>query len=539
VAQALKAEGVGALFTLCGGHIAPIYDGCLDEGIQVVDTRHEQAAAHAADAWARLTRGIGVAAVTAGPGVTDAVTGVANALYAQSPMILLGGSAPLGLAHKGALQQMEQVDLFRSITKWATTVTSVTRIPDVMAMAFRIALSGRPGPVFVELPFDILSEYVDTSVAPFPTSYRTALRPAVPAATLVDIATRLRQAERPVVLAGGQVYWEHAEDALRGLAEAHDLPVYMNGAGRGTLPFDHPNALSHTRGEGLREADLVLNLGTALDFRLGYGGSINPTAQIIWIDNDQAEIGRNRGADVGVVADTRLTLQGLAEALRDKAPRYTAWLDHLRQSEARRRAKQAQLESLDTTPINHYRLAREIDQAIDEDTILVGDGGDFVATCAKVITVRKPGKWLDPGPLGCLGVGAPFAIAAKLLYPDSRVVILHGDGSFGLNGFDLETAVRWNLPMVSIVGNDQGWGQIRGPQVAFYGEARAVATSLAKTHYEKVVEAFGGYGEYVETPGGIRPAIERAFASGVPACVNVILDPKGLASVQAGKAYVL
>lgn len=538
VAKALKAEGINVIFSLCGGHIDPIYDGCLAEGIRIVDTRHEQAAAHAADAYARLTRGVGVAVVTAGPGVTDAVTGVANAFYGHSPLVLIGGAAPLELAHKGALQEMEQVDLFRPITKWSTYIHDTRRIPDLLATAFRVALNGRPGPVFVEIPFDILFNRVEDYTVRLPDRYRARARIHGDPDFVAQAARLLAEARRPVVLAGTAVYWDEAQDELRALAEWLHLPVYANGMGRGTLPFDHPNSLQLTRSQALAQADLVLNLGTALDFRLNYGQSF-PQAKLIHVDKEGTELGRNRAVDVGIVGDTQAVLSQLLNELdrRGPAPDFGEWLAKLRQAEDGRKQQQAQLEQLDSVPINHFRMAKEIDALVDDDTILIGDGGDIVATCAKVVTVRKPGQWLDPGPMGCLGIGAPFALAAKLLHPEAKVLVINGDGAFGLNGFEMDTALRHHLPIVSIVGNDQGWGQIRGPQRQLYG--REVATSLGKTRYDRVVEALGGYGELVERPEDIRPALERAFASGVPACVNVMLDPDGLASVQAGKAYVL
>ncbi len=538
VARALKNEGIDAIFTLCGGHIDPIYDGCLAEGIRIVDTRHEQAAAHAADAYARLTRGVGVAVVTAGPGVTDAVTGVANAAYAHSPLVLIGGAAPLELAHKGALQEMEQVALFRPITKWSSSIHDTRRIPDLLAMAFRVALSGRPGPVFVEIPFDILFNRVEDYTVRLPEKYRTRARAHGDPDYVAQAARLLAEARQPVVLAGTAVYWDEAQEELRALAERLHLPVYANGMGRGTLPFDHSTSLQLSRSQALADAAVVLTLGTALDFRRNYGQSF-PDAKLIQVDKDGAELGRNRAVDVGIVGDTRAVLGQLLQEFerRRPAPDYSEWLGKLRQAEESRKRKQAQLENLDSVPINHFRMAKEIDAFVDDDTIIIGDGGDIVATCAKVITVRKPGKWLDPGPLGCLGIGAPFALAARLLHPEAKVLVINGDGAFGLNGFEMDTALRHNLPIVSIVGNDQGWGQIRGPQKQLYG--RELATGLAKTRYDRVVEALGGYGELVERPEEIRPALERAFASGRPACVNVILDPEGLASLQAGKVYVL
>ena len=530
----LKAEGVRHVFTLSGLHVAPIYAACVEEGIQVIDTRHEQAAAHAADATARLTRGIGVCCVTAGPGVTDALTGVANAWAASSPVLLLGGAAPTFNAGRGSLQEMEQVDLFTRITKWSDRVPAPDRVPTYMARAFRVMLSGRPGPVFLEVPWDVLSNGVDDAECPLPTAYRTYPRqPGDP--ELIDQAARLvEQAGRPVIVAGSSIHWDDAAAQLAAFAERASAPVYLNGAGRGALPSDHPHFFSHTRKEALAEADVIVVVGTPLDFRLGYGAGFCETAKVVQVDSDASEIGRNRAVEVGIVGDSRSVLSQLEKAL--AAPRRRGnWLSTLRQREAAKSERQSALEHSDQKPIHHFRLARELDEVAGAagDSMFVADGGNWVAIAAKVIQLRRPGRWLDPGPLGCLGVGAPFAIAAKLLHPGRPVFVIQGDGSFGLNGMDFETALRFKLPMVCVVGNDAAWGQIRLPQVQLFGPEKSPATLLAPTRYDKVVAALGGYGEHVEDPTQIRPALERALSSGTVACVNVMLDPEAPATSGA------
>ena len=541
VARSLAAQGVNKIYTLCGGHVAPIYDGCLNHNIAVIDFRHEQAAAHAADAHARLTRSVGapnvgVALVTAGPGVTDAVTGVANAYQARSPLLLLGGAAPLKTKGMGALQEMPQVEMFRTFTKASFTIERTADIPARLAEAYTAALSGRPGPVFVELPFDVLFNAID---APEQLPARVTIDPVPPPVSAVQaMFDLLRAAERPLIIAGTQVYWDDAGDALRDLTVAAAIPVFTNGAGRGTLSMAHPHCFKAARGKALRAADVVLLIGTPLDFRLKYGREDwNPASKLIQIENDAAELNHNRQADVAVAADARLVLEALAEGL--QGIRFDSWLAQVAEWERARNEKQAVWERLDDAPVNHFRFAAEVERWANDNTIFVGDGGDIVSACAKVLTVTRPGQWLDPGPLGCLGVGAPFAIAAQRLYPDRRVLILSGDGSFGLNGFEFDTAARFGLPIVAIVGNDAGWGQIRGPQVQMVGAERAIATSLAPTRYDRVVEALGGYGELVEEPAGIVPALERAFASGRPACVNVMLDPGGMGKTGASSPYIV
>lgn len=528
VAKILRAEGVEQIFTLCGGHILPIYDGCLTEGIRVVDLRHEQAAAHAADACARLRRGIGCAVVTAGPGVTDAVTGVANAHAARSPLLLIGGAPPLALRGMGALQEMPQVDLLRPITKGAWSVSETRRIPDILATAMRTALSGCPGPVFVEIPVDILMNRVDWEERELPRAYVSRSVVYADPADVERAAALMAQAQRPVVVAGSGVYWDDGAKALQSAVEKAGLPVFMNGAGRGCLGADHPLAFQHSRSLALGQADVALVLGTPLDFRLGYGRTptFSEQVRVVMVDVDGAEIGRNRPIDVGIVANTRVFLEQLAEALPGNlARRWEAWRQGLRAEEEEWWGKQAPLLASDQVPIHHYRFAREVAAAVGLDTIVVGDGGDIVGCASKVVRLQHPGQWLDPGPFGCLGIGAPFAIASKLKYPDRKVLVISGDGSFGLNGMDFETALRFNLPMVCVVGNDAGWGQIRSPQLSFFGEGRSVGTSLVLTRYDEIVRGMGGHGEYVTEPGQLAPALERAFASGTVACVNVVIDP--------------
>jgi acetolactate synthase-1/2/3 large subunit len=515
--------------------VAPVYEGCLNNGIKVIDFRHEQAAAHAADAHARFTRNVGAALVTAGPGVTGALTGVANAYQARSPLLLLGGAAPLATKGMGALQEMPQVELFKTFTKKSFTVKETSDIPEAMAQAFDHALTGRPGPVFVELPVDVLLRTVDP-IEPLP---RVVANPVLPeVGAMRQIFELLRSAEKPLIIAGTQVYWDEAHESLRELTEQTAIPVFTNGAGRGTLPMTHPNCFKRSRSAALKQADLVILIGTPLDFRLKYGREgWNPAGRLIQIENDASELNRNRHADVVAVAHSRLVLEALLEGSQGK--RFDDWLLKVRALEAPRNEQIEAWKQSDDIPVNHFRFGAAINEMLDEDTIVIGDGGDIVSACAKVLELGQPGQWLDPGPLGCLGVGVPFAIAAKHLFPEKNVLIIHGDGAFGLNGFEFDTAVRFDLPVVSVVGNDAGWGQIRNPQIQMVGEERAIATSLAPTRYDLVVEAMGGYGEHVERAEEMAPAIARALATGKPSCVNVSLDPLGVAKTGASAPYVI
>ena len=528
VARTLKQAGVGHIFTLCGGHILPIYDGCLSEEIAVVDMRHEQAAAHAADAYARLTRSIGVAVVTAGPGVTDAVTGVANAYSARSPVLLIGGAAPLGLRGLGALQETEQVGLLRPITKGSWTVAETRQIPEVLTTAIRTALTGRPGPVFVEIPVDLLMTMVEDRLAPIPADYVHRERQAADPDAVQRLADLLGRARRPVVIAGSGVYWDDAAKDLQAFAERAGIPVFMNGAGRGCLASDHPHAFAQARGFALGGADVVLVLGTPLDFRLGYGRppTFAEDAQVVMVDCDPSELGRNRPLALGLAGHIGLVLRQAGDALpAGMAARSSEWLGAVRKKEQDGQARLLAERQSDDVPISHYRMAHEIAAVVDAGTTVVGDGGDVVGCAAKIVPLSRPGQWLDPGPFGCLGVGPSFAIAAKLLRPADRVLLIAGDGAFGLNGMEIETAVRFGLPMTVIIGNDGGWGQIRNPQLSFFGAERAVGTSLPYTRFDLMVEALGGRGVHVTRPGEIRPALERALGAGEVSCINVVLDP--------------
>ena len=528
VARMLKREGVEVVFTLSGGHIAGIYDGCLREGIRVVDTRHEQAAVHAAEGWAKTTRKPGVALLTAGPGVTDGVTGVANAYLAGSPILVIGGAAPLGFWDRGALQEMGQIDLLRPITKWARTVHETSRLGEYVGMAFRQMLSGKPGPTFLEMPMDVLNNFADTDTLfdlGEPANYRAGGRSAPDPEAVVQAAALLEKAQRPVIMAGTAVWWSDASEPLRQLAERIQAPVYLNGAGRGCLPPTHPLFFTSSRRKALEGADIILAIGTRMDFRLNHGQPplIPAEAKILWFDLAAEDIGVNRGAAVGLVGDVGLSMSQVAQAAKPIANE--EWLTYIRNEERRGIERDAAALHSDAVPIHPMRFCREIRDFIDEDTTVIGDGGDIVSYGGKVINVAKPGYWLDAGPMGCLGTGTGFAMAAQLARPGKKVLILSGDGAFGLNGMEFESMARQKLPIVAIIGNDGAWGQIKHPQRSMIGHATAAELSPG-IRYDKMVEALGGYGELVERPEDIRPALERAFASGLPACVNVLIDPE-------------
>jgi thiamine pyrophosphate-dependent acetolactate synthase large subunit-like protein len=520
IAQALKNEGVTQFFTLSGGHIAPIYDGCVDLGIEVVDFRHEQSAAHAADGWARVTLSPGVAGVTAGPGVTDAVTGIANAYYSNSPVLVLSGKNPSMEFEKGSLQEMDQVSLLSSITKWAKTCYRTESLGEYVTTALRHALSGRPGPTFLDVPLDV--QVGMAQGAEVPAHYRTAAKPLGDPDYVKRAARLLEEAEHPVVFAGSGVRWSGAHEALAALADAYKAPVFLNSLARGCLPPEDPRFFSGARRHALEGCDVLLGLGVDWDFRLGFGRkNVNPDAKVIQVDVDGVHIGRNRPVDVGIVGDPAKVIdQLLAEGIGRAAE--PAWTEEVRAEEGRRRAKMEEGMDSAAVPIHPYRFAREIRDFVDPDAVVVGDGGDIVGHTAAIVHARHPGHWLDPGPLGTLGVGPGFAIAARLAKPDKQVLIVYGDGAFGLNAMEYDTAIRRNLPFVGIIGNDHAWGQTRVVQQMMYGHT--TAADLADTPYERMVEGLGGYGERVEKPTEIRPALERAFDAGVAACINVLID---------------
>jgi acetolactate synthase-1/2/3 large subunit len=528
VAQALKRHGTTHLFTLCGGHIQAIYDGCLDEGIRVVDVRHEQTAGHAADGYARATGRPGVCAVTAGPGVTDVVTAVANAQRAQVPLVCIGGAGPKALSDMGSLQDMDHVALMRPITKWSVQVPETRRIAEYIDAAFRVAQANVPGPVFLEMPLDLLMNMHEDADLPATRPLAEPPRPAGDPRLVTKAAELLRSAKQPCFLVGSQVRWSPARERLAGVLERFGAPVFLNGMARGSLPHAHPLLFSRSRRFALSQADVVFVFGTPFDFRVDYGRSPtwNASAKIIQIDLDGAELGRNRAVDVAIHADSGVVLEQLVQALGDLGDtkleaRFAEWVRAVREDENKRRAKmQVEIDSNDSPP-NPLRVCAELGKRLGPNDIVIGDGGDFVATAAYVLKLQAPQLWMDPGPLGTLGVGPGYAMAAKLVRPEANVVLVYGDGSFGLHGIEFEAMARQGIPVIALIGNDAGWTQIRRGQVELYGTERAVATGLEYTRYERIVEACGGKGFWVETIEELGPALDAAFACKKPACVNV------------------
>jgi acetolactate synthase I/II/III large subunit len=536
VAKALAAEGIDTIFTLCGGHIIDIYDGCVDEGIKVIDVRHEQVAAHAADAYARVTGRPGCAVVTAGPGTTDAVTGVANALRAESPMLLIGGQGALDQHRMGSLQDLPHVDLMRPITKFASSVLTTERVADMISMAFREALAGAPGPSYLEIGRDVLDRHVPLGRAVLPEAghYRASTKSIGDPADIQRLADILTAAERPCVLVGSQVWTCRGAEAATEFVRTLNVPAFMNGAARGTLAPGDPHHFHQTRRQAFREADVIVIVGTPFDFRLGYGKRLSPNATVVQIDMDYRTVGKNRDIAFGLVGDVGAILSAVTRAAdvhsENGAGNRESWLRRLREEEDRLIAERLPRLMHDSAPIHPLRLAHEINQFLTDNTLYIGDGGDVVTFSGGVVQPKGPGLWMDPGPLGTLGVGVPFAMAAKQARPDREVVCLFGDGAFSLTGWDFETMVRFNLPFIGVIGNNSYMNQIRYGQIQKYGPERGdVGNKLADVRYDQFAKMLGGYGEEVREPDDIAPALQRARESGKPALINVWIDQNAFA----------
>jgi acetolactate synthase I/II/III large subunit len=517
IARRLKAHGVTKLFTLSGGHLFSLYDGCRTEGIDIVDVRHEQAAAFAAEGWAKVTREPGVAALTAGPGVTNGMSAMAGAMQNHSPMLVLGGRAPQMRWGQGSLQEIDHVPFVGPVTKLAQTADSTADIPGLVDEALATALRPHSGPTFVDLPLDfVFMEAAEPEGGP---SLPDPLDE--PVAEGVERALALLDAaERPVIMAGTDMYWGKGERALLELAERRGIPVFLNGLARGCVPADHELFFSRARSEGLKGADVALVVGVPMDFRLGFGGSFGEETQIIVLGRTEPERDHPRAPAVELYGGMDATLRALA----GDGAATSAWVAHLRAAETEKRAgEDAELRD-DRAPLHPMRLYRELGEVLDRDAIVIGDGGDFVSYAGRVIDSYEPGCWLDPGPYGCLGSGPGYALAAKLARPDKQVVLLLGDGAFGFSGMEFDTLARHGVNVVGVMGNNGIWALEKHPMEFLYGYS--VAADLRPgTRYDQLVEALGGHGELVEAPGDLKPALARAFEAGKPALVNVLTDP--------------
>jgi acetolactate synthase I/II/III large subunit len=524
IARRLRAHGVTTVFTLSGGHLFSLYDGCRAEGIRLVDVRHEASAAFAAEGWAKVTRSPGVAALTAGPGVTNGISALASAQQSHSPMLVLGGRAPAFRWGQGSLQELDHVPIVRPLCTFAATAGSVAEIPGLVDLALAAALTPHSGPAFVDLPLDhVFSEAPDSGPAaelPDP-----AAGPEPDAAALDRAVALLHGAERPVIMAGSDLYWAHGEHALRALAEELRIPVFLNGLARGCIPADHELSFARVRATALKEADVALVAGVPMDFRLGFGQAFGEETAIVAIDRAEPVREHPRRVAAGLYGG----MAGIVDALRSGAAaapagRSGAWVDRLRAAEDEARAAERAELADDRAPLHPMRVYGELAEVLGRDAIVVGDGGDFVSFAGRVVDSYEPGCWVDPGPFGCLGSGPGYALAAKLAHPGRQVVLLVGDGAFGFGGMEFDTLVRHGVAVVGVMGNNGIWGLEKHLMESLYGYS-VVADLRPGTRYDQVVEALGGHGECVERPGDLRPALARAFESGRPALVNVMTDP--------------
>jgi len=514
---AIAGYGTEVMFTLNGGHIWPLYDAARNQGMRVIDTRHEQAATFAAEAYAKLTRRPGFAALTAGPGITNGVSAVTSAYFNGSPVVVLGGRAPQGRWGAGSLQELDHVPILASITKQAGTVTDPEQAGAQVHEAVRVAVEPHRGPTFLDFPLDVFGpasgEVPDAGEC-------DGLGAAPDDAAVATLAAMIAGAERPAFVVGSDVYWDGAWAELEAAAVALGVPCFFNGMGRGVLPADHELAFLRTRGLLKQRADLVVVLGTALDFRLGFGSFGSATVAHA-VDAESQRAGH---VDVHTVAgDLRLTLAGLAGHSGDRVD-HSGWIAELRDAESAAAAgERASMEASDD-PIKPSRIYGELRRRLERDAVVICDGGDFASYAGKFIEVFEPGGWLDTGPYGCLGNGLGYAIAARVVRPSSQIVLLLGDGAAGFSLMDVDSLVRHGLPVVMVVGNNGMWGLEKHPMQAIYGWDMACDLQPG-CRYDEVVRALGGGGETVSSPEEIGPALDRAFASGVPYLVNVITDP--------------
>jgi acetolactate synthase-1/2/3 large subunit len=533
IARRLKAHGVSRLFTLSGGHLFSIYDGCREEGIDIVDVRHESTAAFAAEGWAKVTREPGVCALTAGPGVTNGMSAMASAQANHSPMVVLGGRAPAMRWGQGSLQEIDHVPFVRPVTKLAATAGSTDDIPGLVDDAFDAALAPHSGPAFLDFPLDyVFMEAPDRSATETESGQSdgghgpgTSTRAqGADSAAIERAGELLRGAECPVIMAGTDLYWGHGEEALLGLAETLRIPVFLNGLARGCVAADHELFFSRARSQALKGADVALVVGVPMDFRLAFGQSFGEETEIVVIDVAEPERRHPRAVAAECYGPLGGTLTDLRAAAGDSALSSERWISELRGAETERREGERVEREDDREPLHPMRLYAELGAVLARDAIVVGDGGDFVSYAGRLIDSYRPGCWLDPGPFGCLGTGPGYALAAKLARPERQVVLLLGDGAFGFSGMEFDTLARHGVNVVAVMGNNGIWALEKHPMEFLYGYSVA-AELRPKTRYDQVVEALGGHGELVERPGDVGPAIERAFAAGKPALVNVLTDP--------------
>ena len=523
ISRTLKEEGVDTLFYLMGGPNFDIVMAAEDLGIRCVDFRHEQAAAFAAHAYARVTGKPGVCTAASGPGTLNLLTGVYTAAIDCAPMVILGGAGPVHEVGREAFQEVDQVGIMEPMMKWVHQTTQAARYPEVVSMAFRKATTGRPGPVYIDCGADVLYEEVEEEDAVHPYRAERRSRPAAEASVVRETIDMLAASERPMIFAGGGAFFSGAADELTQFVDLTSTPFYTAPMSRGLIGEDHVVSFQAARSTAMRETDFVLVVGTRLNWMVQYGHRFNPNATVVQIDIDPAELGHNRDIDLGIVGDAKTVMgQLLAEARNreaDWAGRLESdWITHLRDTEDSRSARSAPLLNSDQTPIHPLRLCNEINEFLDRDAIVSVDGNEILHFGRQSINTYEPGHRLNSGVTGTMGVGLPYGIGAKLAKPDKQVLVLHGDGSMGMNAMELDTCVRHNIPVVTVISNNAGW-TARTP------DRRKPGRELGFTNFDGMARELGAHGETVEDPNEIRPALQRAFDSGKPAVVNVIVEP--------------
>jgi len=532
LARALRKQGIDTFFYLMGGPMLAAESACIEEGLRAIDVRHEQAAAMMAHAYGRVLNKLGVCMAASGPGATNLITGVANAWADCAPLLAVGGSSPVSQWGRGAFQEMDQVAAFRPITKWSERCVDPKRIPEYVATAIRTAFSGRPGPVYLDLPGDILYREVDEAEVHYP-GPSPRPRPIADPGLISEAIQLLQRAERPVVISGSGILWSAAEAELQQLVELLGIPFYTTPQGRGVVPDDHVLSFPSARATAFREADVLLVIGTRINYVISQLGPprFRADARLIQVDADASEIGHNRPADVGIVGDARAVLRQLVAGAdgRVDARRFGPWLQYLRDVEAAKRRNAELAMSTEQLPIHPLRLCKEVRDFLDRDAILCVDGQEILNYGRQSIPTFVPRHRLNSGPFGTMGVGLPFGIGAKVAKPDTQVLVLHGDGSFGMNAMELDTAARFSIPVLTVISLNGGW--TADPQRIKPGR------DLGYTPFHKMAQALGCYGEQVEEPSEIRPALERAAASGCPAVVNVVTDWQARATTQQFAVY--
>jgi len=537
LAQALRSQGVDTLFYLMGGPMLETEAACIKLGMRAIDTRHEQAASLAAHAWTRVTRRPGVCMACSGPGTTNLVTGVANAFTDCAPLVAIGGSSPRVYLGMEAFQEIDQVAIMKPITKRAERIYDARRIPDVVATALREATSGRPGPVYLDLPGDVLGEKIEEDAVTYPAPWRPAPRSLGDPAAIREAIALLAGAERPVVLAGSGVWWSDGAKALQEFVDASGIPFYTTPISRGLIPEDHPLAFLNARSKAFTETDVVLAVGTRFNWMVQFGRPPRFAAdmKVIHVDINPAQLGHNRAVDVPIAGDARAVLEQLrAEADgKIKPSQYSAWTGKLRTLDAEKSAEMDKSMSADTAPIHPLRLCKEVRDFLRRDAILIVDGQEILNYGRQAIPTFTAGHRLNSGALGTMGVGLPFGVGAKVAKPDAQVLVLHGDGSYGINAMEMDTAVRHKIPVVVVISNNGGWTA----NAPWTRPLPKPGRNLGHTRYDRVAQELGAHGEFVEKPHEIRPALERAFASGKPAVVNVITDDKARAQTVRFSAY--